>query len=64
MTWVDGAPVPGTPALVQCSAHGRPAEGVFTGTGIAWVQPRRRVAPGQSVVLYDGDDVLGGGTAA
>ena len=28
-----------------------------------WDEPQRRVAPGQSVVLYDGDQVVGAGTA-
>jgi tRNA U34 2-thiouridine synthase MnmA/TrmU len=27
-------------------------------------EPQRRVAPGQSVVLYDGDEVVGAGLAA
>ncbi|MGH9113238.1 MAG: aminomethyltransferase beta-barrel domain-containing protein [Acidimicrobiales bacterium] len=27
-------------------------------------EPQRRVAVGQSVVLYAGDEVVGGGTAA
>ncbi len=49
--------------LVQCSAHGRPREAVLDGTTIVWAEPQRRVAPGQSVVLYRGDDVVGGGTA-
>jgi tRNA U34 2-thiouridine synthase MnmA/TrmU len=39
-------------------APGRFADGVLT-----WDAPRRRVAPGQSVVLYDGDDVVGAGIA-
>ena len=30
---------------------------------VAWRSPRRRVAPGQAVVLYDGDEVVGGGPA-
>ena len=30
----------------------------------AIAEPQRRVAPGQSVVLYRGDDVLGGGIAS
>lgn len=63
--------------LVQCSAHGRatPAtvEPIGTdGAALRWREPQRRVAPGQSVVLYqrvrtsDGDDVevvVGGGLA-
>ena len=28
---------------------------------VAFAEPRRAITPGQSVVLYDGDDVLGGG---
>jgi tRNA-uridine 2-sulfurtransferase len=41
--------------------------GWMTGRGTAvvrWEQPQARVAPGQSVVLYDGDTVVGGGIAA
>jgi tRNA U34 2-thiouridine synthase MnmA/TrmU len=30
---------------------------------VDWDRPRRRVAPGQSVVLYRGDVVVGGGVA-
>lgn len=30
---------------------------------VRWSTPQRRVAPGQSVVLYDGDEVIGGGIA-
>jgi tRNA-uridine 2-sulfurtransferase len=67
VTWVDGA-IEGD-VLVQCSAHGDPAPATVTttadGIAVAWHEPRRRVAPGQSVVVYDrGDDVvLGGGYA-
>ena len=64
MTWVD-APVPaGTPVAVQCSAHGAVVPGVWEGDGVGFEGPHRVVAPGQSVVLYEGDDVLGGGIAA
>jgi tRNA-uridine 2-sulfurtransferase len=67
-TWVDGE-VDGD-VLVQASAHGTPrrASARLTATGVQleWEHPQRRVAPGQSVVLYDLDDrcVLGGGIAA
>ena len=30
---------------------------------VRWVEPRRRVAPGQLVVLYDGDEVVGSAPA-
>lgn len=66
LTWTDG-PVPvGAPVLVQSSAHGTPVAATFTGDAVSFAEGerQRRVAPGQSVVLYDGDDVLGGGTAA
>ena len=70
MTWVD-APISGD-VLVQCSAHGDPqrATAAWTTTDatsvhVEWHEPQRRVAPGQSVVLYDPSDtrVLGGGIA-
>ena len=50
--------------LAQVGAHGRPRPARYTPGGVlAWAEPQRRVAPGQSVVLYDGDVVLGGGIA-
>ncbi|MEY2405008.1 MAG: tRNA-uridine 2-sulfurtransferase [Acidimicrobiaceae bacterium] len=61
VVWAD-EPVSG-PVSAQCSAHGAVDPGTFdaaTGT-LTWDEPRRRVAPGQAVVLYDGDQVLGGG---
>jgi tRNA-specific 2-thiouridylase len=64
MSWVDEPLAAGTPVLVQVSAHGSPAAATFDGAGVTFEQPHRRVAPGQSVVLYEGDDVLGGGIAA
>ncbi|MEZ5183856.1 MAG: aminomethyltransferase beta-barrel domain-containing protein [Acidimicrobiales bacterium] len=30
---------------------------------LRWARPERRVAPGQSVVLYDGDEVVAGARA-
>jgi tRNA-specific 2-thiouridylase len=63
-TWA-AAPVGGR-LLAQASAHGAaipvdvdPAQG-----DVHWVEPRRRVAPGQLVVLYDGDEVVGSALAA
>lgn len=70
-TWAGGSPPPpGTDVVAQCSAHGRPRPATVGGAGstaggdglvLRWHEPQRRVAPGQSVVLYDGDLVLGGG---
>jgi tRNA-specific 2-thiouridylase len=60
--WVD-RPVTG-PVEAQTSAHGRPAAARVDADGtVRFDRPHRRVAPGQSVVLYRGDEVLGGGIA-
>lgn len=48
---------------VQTSAHGAPTPARVVGDRVEWASPRPRVAPGQAVVLYDGDVVLGGGRA-
>lgn len=67
LTW-GSDPVHGD-VLVQCSAHGEPQRGHLTLDGsraiIEWAEPQRRIAPGQSVVLYEVTNryVLGGGTA-
>ncbi|MGH9178635.1 MAG: tRNA 2-thiouridine(34) synthase MnmA [Acidimicrobiales bacterium] len=64
VTWVD-EPVPaGTEVEVQASAHGAAAPATWAGTGLHWAAPQRRVAPGQTVVLYAGDHVLGAAIAA
>ncbi|MDP8975019.1 MAG: tRNA 2-thiouridine(34) synthase MnmA [Actinomycetota bacterium] len=64
LCWVDEALVAGQQVEVQCSAHGRPRPAVFTGDGVRYREPERRVAPGQTVVLYEGDRVLGSGIAS
>ncbi len=48
---------------VQTSAHGPAEPAEVVGRSVRWVRPRRRVAPGQSVVFYEGDEVVGGATA-
>lgn len=60
----------GQPVLVQSSAHGRPWPArLDVGRGdrasVVWSEPHRRVAPGQSLVLYDQADeqVLGAALA-
>lgn len=76
LAWTDGA-APASeaaPLEAQVSAHGRarpaivePAAGPTDAPGAAmlrWVEPQRRVAPGQAVVLYRGDEVVGGALAA
>jgi tRNA-uridine 2-sulfurtransferase len=66
VTWAEATAPEGAIAVVaQCSAHGSPRPGVFSPatSTLTWDRPQRRVAPGQAVVFYDGDEVLGGGTA-
>lgn len=65
----SAAPVDG-PVLLQVSAHGTPAPGAVhvldaaAGAAVVrWAEPQRRVAPGQSVVAFDGDEVVGGAIA-
>lgn len=62
--WVADEP-PSGPVLAQCSAHGEPVAATFDPTTsiVRFDTPSRRTAAGQSVVLYRGDEVLGGGVA-
>ncbi len=72
VSWTDTPPSPALPLMVQLSAHGRPAPGRWVPDGdapsergrVVLDEAARRVSPGQSVVMYSGDVVLGGGTAA
>jgi tRNA-specific 2-thiouridylase len=59
--WVGATVASGAPVLAQCSAHGEAAPAVFEGSAVRFAASRPRVAPGQSVVLYRDDEVLGGG---
>jgi tRNA-specific 2-thiouridylase len=63
LVWRDGSAA--TSAVeVQCSAHGRPVGGRVVNSTVHLAERQRRVAPGQSVVFYRGDEVVGGGTAS
>ena len=63
-SWVDAPVGHGSPVLAQLSAHGRAVDAVFEGGRVRFAEPQRRVAPGQTVALYDGDSVLGAAVAA
>src|SRR5207302_1245254 len=55
LTWVDGALASGDEVLAQVSAHAPAVPATFEGEHLRWAAPQRRVAPGQTVALYDGD---------
>jgi tRNA-specific 2-thiouridylase len=67
LAWVDGPPAADEDLEVQTSAHGQPVPARWrpgeapAGGEVQLGSPVRRVAPGQSVVLYRGDAVVGGG---
>jgi len=64
-TWVTNPLGAGAEVLVQASAHGRPRPAVLTDTGLRYLHgPDRRVAPGQTIAIYTGDEVVGSGVAA
>jgi tRNA-specific 2-thiouridylase len=68
VVWSAGHPAR-SPIAAQCSAHGSPRPARIEPVGndralVRFERRERRVARGQSVVLYEGDEVIGGGVAA
>jgi tRNA-uridine 2-sulfurtransferase len=63
-TWSAGGRVAGGRVAGGRVAGGRVADGRVAGGRVVVAEPVRRVAAGQSVVLYRGDTVVGGGLAA
>jgi tRNA-specific 2-thiouridylase len=64
--WIAGAPPAETfraDAKIRYAAEPQPCSVslVESGLRLTFDEPQRAIAPGQSVVLYDGDVVLGGG---
>ena len=54
------------PVVAKIRSHDPGGAGIAWQSGpdelhVAFAEPRRAITPGQSVVLYEGDDVLGGG---
>jgi len=66
VNWLVDAPALGTELSVQIRHRSRPAAGVLVRRDgdeveLALDEPVSAISPGQSMVLYDGDRVLGGG---
>ncbi|MBI2168504.1 MAG: tRNA 2-thiouridine(34) synthase MnmA [Actinobacteria bacterium] len=64
LRFVHEPPPPGEPLTFQTRAHGALAPGVLDGETVVWNEPQPRVAPGQVIAWYRGDELLGGGIAA
>jgi tRNA-specific 2-thiouridylase len=67
LTWVSGRqPAPGAGVQARIRYRGVPAAATLEVEGttatVRFGEPQRAVTPGQAVVLYDGERVLGGGT--
>jgi tRNA-specific 2-thiouridylase len=67
--WVDSAPHRGARLDIQLRAHARPAPVSVVDLRPGSVElrcepPVSQVAPGQAGVLYQGDEVVGGGTVS
>jgi tRNA-specific 2-thiouridylase len=67
--WVGGPPAPGSVCEVQLRAHGAPhAVVIQVATAgqleVRTLEPVAQVSPGQALVVYRGDEVLGGGIVA
>jgi tRNA-specific 2-thiouridylase len=63
LRFVDRVPDADELLDVQVRAHGTPVPGRLDGMSVHFEMPQHRVAPGQVVALYDGDELLGGGIA-
>ena len=63
LTFVVDRPDPATRLVVQTRAHGAVAAGWLEGDVVRFEEPQARVAPGQVVAFYSGDELVGGGIA-
>ena len=66
VNWIEGPPPDGAPVTAQIRHHHDPAAArVWAIEGdhlhLTFDNPQPAIAPGQAVVIYDGDVVLGGG---
>jgi tRNA-specific 2-thiouridylase len=63
VTYTEAPVAAGTRIAAQFRAHGASLPGTWHGDHLVWDTPQSRVAPGQTVAIYDGDRVLGAGVA-
>jgi tRNA-specific 2-thiouridylase len=63
LSFVDAPPSPTDDIHAQARAHGDPISARLRGSTVCFAAPQPRVAPGQVVALYRGDELLGGGLA-
>jgi len=65
VNWIAGE-APDGPARLMAKARYRSPEVACTvdGTTVVFDEPQRAITPGQALVLYEGDYVVGGGTIA
>ena len=66
VNWIEGPPRPGRAVTAQIRHHHAPAPARVrpldgAALRLEFDEPQPAIAPGQAVVLYDGDVVLGGG---
>jgi len=70
VNWIDGSPPREEPRSASAKARYRAAEVACTivaegaGVRVDFDEPQKAITPGQALVLYDGEYVLGGGTIA
>jgi tRNA-specific 2-thiouridylase len=61
LAFVARRPAPDHALDAQVRAHGDPIPATLVDDVVHFASPQPRVAPGQVVALYDGDELLGGG---
>lgn len=60
--WISGkAPEPDAHIQAQIRYHHKPADCKISGKKVIFKKPQRAITPGQSIVIYKNDQVLGGG---
>lgn len=62
--WINDAPKPGQTIQARVRHRGHLIDATLDGSSLTLDTPERAITPGQSVVLYDDETVLGGGIVA